>query len=323
MNKLLTLTLISLGALTLAAAEEQTEACAKDECAAKEVTKAEKVEVNMKDVSYTIGFDSVKAGKEQNKIVLNPEKVAEGYKDGFAKKSPAVKQEEIQEAHQKYLEFSKEKADKVYEDPGTLSYYNGYTMGVGFVRMQMASLDADSLIAGMKDAKEGKEPKFNDDKRKEIMAQFEQAAMEKQQELLKAQQEKAAKIKEESKKFLEENAKKEGVKVTESGLQYTIIKEGEGAKPKATDTVKVHYKGTLTDGTEFDSSYKRGEPISFPLNGVIKGWTEGLQLMPVGSTYRFFIPSDLGYGDRGAGADIPGGAALIFDVELIDINPGK
>ena len=134
---------------------------------------------------------------------------------------------------------------------------------------------------------------------------------------------KAEAVKVESKKFLEENAKKEGVKTTESGLQYTVIKEGEGAKPKATDTVKVHYKGTLVDGTEFDSSYKRGEPISFPLNGVIKGWTEGLQLMPVGSTYRFFIPSDLGYGDRGAGADIPGGAALIFDVELIEINPQK
>ena len=134
---------------------------------------------------------------------------------------------------------------------------------------------------------------------------------------------KAEAVKVESKKFLEENAKKEGVKTTESGLQYTVIKEGEGAKPKATDTVKVHYKGTLVDGTEFDSSYKRGEPISFPLNGVIKGWTEGLQLMPVGSTYRFFIPSDLGYGDRGAGADIPGGAALIFDVELIEINPEK
>ena len=87
--------------------------------------------------------------------------------------------------------------------------------------------------------------------------------------------------------------------------------------------MKVHYKGTLVDGTEFDSSYKRGEPISFPLGGVIKGWTEGLQLMPVGSTYRFFIPSDLGYGDRGAGANIPGGAALIFDVELIEINPEK
>ena len=107
------------------------------------------------------------------------------------------------------------------------------------------------------------------------------------------------------------------------GHPQQVIKEGEGAKPKATDTVKVHYAGTLVDGTEFDSSYKRGEPISFPLGGVIKGWTEGLQLMPVGSKYRFFIPSDLGYGDRGAGANIPGGAALIFDVELIEINPEK
>jgi FKBP-type peptidyl-prolyl cis-trans isomerase FklB len=102
-------------------------------------------------------------------------------------------------------------------------------------------------------------------------------------------------------------------------LQYEIIKQGTGAIPKSTDTVKAHYAGSLIDGKEFDNSYKRGEPITIPVTGVIQGWVQALQLMPVGSKWKLFIPSDLGYGDRGAGADIPGGAALIFDIELLDI----
>ncbi|MBF0620700.1 MAG: FKBP-type peptidyl-prolyl cis-trans isomerase [Magnetococcales bacterium] len=120
---------------------------------------------------------------------------------------------------------------------------------------------------------------------------------------------------------LEENAKKEGVTVTDSGLQYEVLIEGDGAKPKATDTVKVHYAGTLTDGKEFDSSYKRGQPISFPLNRVIAGWTEGLQLMSVGSKYRLTIPGDLAYGSSGVPqAGIGPNATLIFDVELLGIE---
>jgi len=124
----------------------------------------------------------------------------------------------------------------------------------------------------------------------------------------------------EGEKFLAENARHEGVVTTPSGLQYEVINLGHGAKPSATDKVKVHYEGRLIDGTVFDSSYQRGEPITFGLNQVIKGWTEGVQLMPVGSKFRFYIPYDLGYGANGAGGSIPPYAALIFDVELISIE---
>ena len=126
--------------------------------------------------------------------------------------------------------------------------------------------------------------------------------------------------KEAGEKFLAENALRDGVKTTESGLQYEVLVQGKGPKPTAESTVKVHYEGTLIDGTVFDSSYQRGEPIEFPLNGVIRGWTEGLQLMPVGSKYKLYIPYELGYGERGAGASIPPYAALIFTVELLDIK---
>jgi FKBP-type peptidyl-prolyl cis-trans isomerase len=128
----------------------------------------------------------------------------------------------------------------------------------------------------------------------------------------------AAKAKGEA--YLAENAKKEGVQITESGLQYTVITPADGAKPTETDQVTVHYRGTLIDGTEFDSSYTRGEPATFGLNQVIPGWTEGLQLMTVGSKYQFVIPQNLGYGDRGAGGAIGPFETLIFDVELIEIK---
>ena len=125
----------------------------------------------------------------------------------------------------------------------------------------------------------------------------------------------------EGEKFLAENKTKEGVKTTASGLQYKVIKEGTGAQPKANDTVSVNYRGTLIDGTEFDSSYKRGQPATFPVSGVIKGWTEALQLMKSGSKYQLFIPASLAYGDRGAGRDIAPNSTLIFEVELLDVKP--
>lgn len=141
------------------------------------------------------------------------------------------------------------------------------------------------------------------------------------QEFLREQQEVAGKAaREAGENFLAENAKREGVKVTETGLQYEVLTPALGIKPTPTDTVTCHYEGRLIDGTVFDNSYRRGEPASFPLQGVIRGWTEGLQLMSIGSKFRFFIPFDLAYGAQGAGGSIPPYAALIFDVELLGIE---
>ena len=134
-----------------------------------------------------------------------------------------------------------------------------------------------------------------------------------------AKKEQGEKNETQGKKFLEENKKKEGWKTTASGLQYKVLKEGKGAAPKETDTVKVNYRGTTIDGTEFDSSYKRGQPATFPVNRVIKGWTEALQLMKPGAKYQLAIPSDLAYGERGAGSDIGPNSTLLFDVELLEI----
>ena len=177
-------------------------------------------------------------------------------------------------------------------------------------------LDKELVLKGISDTLHGN-GQLTEEEIKDVLTTYGaevQAAAEKQAK------EKALKVTEEGKNFLAENAKKEGVTVTESGLQYSVITKAEGVKPKATDTVTVHYVGTLIDGTEFDSSVKRGKPATFPLNRVIPGWTEGLQLMNVGEKFKFVIPSDLAYGDQGAGEQIPAGATLIFDVELLSIK---
>src|SRR6478609_4318683 len=148
----------------------------------------------------------------------------------------------------------------------------------------------------------------------DILAQFEKDMEAKQKQA-------GEKNKTDGTKFLEDNKKKPGVKTTASGLQYKVEKEGTGAPPKPTDMVTVNYRGTLIDGTEFDSSYKRGQPATFPVNGVIKGWTEALQLMKQGAKYQLFIPSSLAYGERAMGPDIGANSALIFDVELQDVKP--
>lgn len=175
------------------------------------------------------------------------------------------------------------------------------------------SLDYEAFMKGMSDGLK-QNNQFSEEETKAIFAQIDSTARA-------FQTQKIEKAKEAGAKFLEENKKDSNVFVTESGLQYKIERLGTGARPTATDHVKVHYHGTLIDGTVFDSSVKRGEPITFGLNQVIKGWTEGVQLMPVGSKFRFFIPYYLAYGERGAGQQIPPYATLIFDVELLDINP--
>jgi FKBP-type peptidyl-prolyl cis-trans isomerase len=164
----------------------------------------------------------------------------------------------------------------------------------------------------------GAKPLMNDEQVKATMAAFQKEMMAKQ---AAAKKEMGAKNEAAGKKFLDENKKKEGWKTTASGLQYKVLKEGSGTAPKETDTVKVNYRGTTIDGTEFDSSYKRGQPATFPVNRVIKGWTEGLQLMKPGSKYQLAIPSNLAYGERGAGSDIGPNSTLLFDVELLEVLP--
>lgn len=176
-------------------------------------------------------------------------------------------------------------------------------------------LDKDLVLKGIADRLNGS-ALLTEDEIKEVLSSYGQ---EVQAAAEKKMKDDAAKIAEEGKKYLEENAKKEGVTVTDSGLQYSVITKADGPKPTAADTVTVHYVGTLLDGTEFDSSVKRGQPATFPLNQVIPGWTEGLQLMSVGEKYKFVIPADLAYGDQGAGT-IPAGSTLLFDVELLDIK---
>jgi FKBP-type peptidyl-prolyl cis-trans isomerase FkpA len=200
------------------------------------------------------------------------------------------------------------------------SYIMGYQQGQTLKMREFdVEMDMDVFFQGFKDALKG-ESQIEEKDMQEIFREFFQGVRERLEAKRKALSEKN---KTEGEQWLKENATKEGVIVTESGLQYQVLTEGTGPKPNPTDTVAVHYKGTLIDGTEFDSSYKRGEPTSFPLNRVIKGWTEGLQLMSKGAKYKFFIPSDLGYGERGQGAVIGPNAALIFEVELLDFQPAK
>jgi FKBP-type peptidyl-prolyl cis-trans isomerase FklB len=208
--------------------------------------------------------------------------------------------------------FGQEKSTQLKDQKDKVSYSIGMQIGFNLSR-QKVDINPDVLSAGIKDAIAGK-PQLNPDQVKEIMATFEKDMEQKQKQA-------GDKNKTEGAKFLEENKKKEGVKTTASGLQYKALKDGNGAQPKTTDTVTVNYRGTLINGTEFDSSYKRGQPATFPVNGVIKGWTEALQLMKVGSKYQLFIPSELAYGERSVSPDLGANSTLIFEVELLDAKP--
>ena len=208
---------------------------------------------------------------------------------------------------------------KLDSDAKKSSYAIGMSIGHS-LKNSGVPVDVDAFVAGARAEIEGKKPLL--DRKAALEARL--AFMQKQMAVKAAKTKKTGEANEKaSEAFLAANKDKPGVKTTASGLQYKVLRKGKGPKPKATDTVTVNYRGTLIDGTEFDSSYKRGEPSTFKLNQVIPGWTEGLQLMPVGSKYRLFLPPKLGYGKRGAGGVIGPNQALIFDVELLKIDHHK
>jgi FKBP-type peptidyl-prolyl cis-trans isomerase len=203
-------------------------------------------------------------------------------------------------------------------DKDKVSYMIGMDMARGLAQVK-DDIDMEIVEQAIEDQLAGREPLLSSEQAIEIRKDF----MKKRQEKRVAERKAEAETnKKEGEEFLAANKSKPGVKTTASGLQYEVITEGKGAKPKPTDRVKVNYVGTKVDGTEFDSSYKRKTPATFPVSGVIKGWSEGLQLMPVGSKYKFYIPSDLAYGERGP-AKIGPDATLIFEVELLGIEDGK
>ncbi len=191
----------------------------------------------------------------------------------------------------------------------TASYYIGYMYGTGLVRTGLKDPNMQAIVAGMNTALEKKSTGTDEQKMQMFLSMYlQKLAMQQAEENLKNGQE-----------FLKKNAQKAGVDTLAHGIQYKVLKEGNGAMPKATDKVKVNYKGSLIDGTEFDSSYKRGEPTEFYLNQVISGWREAIQHMPVGSKWEIFIPADQAYGNRGAGGAIGPNETLIFEVELLEI----
>lgn len=203
----------------------------------------------------------------------------------------------------------------------SLSYALG-TNVIATIKQQQLDINPMIMLRAIEDAFTGQKPAMDEQGMMKVFQKFEESRQQNSADDKSSSNNNGPSMEENKAKgraFLADNAKKAGVTTTPSGLQYRVITQGTGSKPLATDKVKVHYKGTLIDGTEFDSSYKRGEPIEFPLNGVIKGWTEGVQLMSVGSKYEFFIPSELAYGDREVGGVIPAGSTLVFEVELLGI----
>ncbi|MBR4924820.1 MAG: FKBP-type peptidyl-prolyl cis-trans isomerase [Prevotella sp.] len=197
-----------------------------------------------------------------------------------------------------------------------LSYGLGLGIGQQLAQMNIEGLSIDDFADAIRDVINGNKLKVEHREAQQIVQNY---FAQQEQKLQAERAEKGKAAKEEGEKYLVENAKKEGIITTASGLQYKVLKEGTGKQPKATDKVRCHYEGFLIDGTVFDSSVQRGEPAVFPLDGVIVGWTEGLQLMREGGKYRFFIPYKLGYGESGAGRSIPPFATLVFDVELLEV----
>lgn len=201
----------------------------------------------------------------------------------------------------------------------SVSYSLGYQNGQFLNQREMTDINPDLMRAGLEAALNEQEAQLSDTEMQQVVQQFQQEAQRKaQQQRMKDAEENQKKGEE----FLAENREKEGIQETESGLQYEVLEEGSGASPDSTDEVRVNYEGSLIDGTVFDSSYERGEPVSFPLDQVIPGWTEGLQLMQEGAKYKFYIPGDLAYGQNPPPqSPISAGETLIFEVELLEVNP--
>ena len=208
---------------------------------------------------------------------------------------------------------------KIKTEKDKISYSIGVNIGNN-LKKQSIEAKADVIAQGIKDALSGKKTLMTEQEMKATMAAFNKDMQAKQQKKMK---ELGGRNTKEGAAFLAKNKKKKGVKTKKSGLQYKVIKKGKGKKPAASDTVEVHYRGTLIDGTEFDSSHKRGKPATFQVNRVVPGWTEALQLMKVGSKWQLFIPSNLAYGPRGAGGKIGPNATLIFEVELLSIKAAE
>jgi FKBP-type peptidyl-prolyl cis-trans isomerase FklB len=207
-------------------------------------------------------------------------------------------------------------APELKTDKEKISYSIGMDIG-GNLKRGSVEVDPDLLAKGLKDSYGGGKTVLTEDQARQEIADLQKTMMAKQAETMKLLSEKN---RADGEKFLAENAKKEGVKVLPSGLQYREITPGAGKSPKAADTVTTNYKGTLIDGTEFDSSYKRGQPATFPVSGVIPGWTEALQLMKEGAKWQLFVPPALAYGEKGAGQVIGPNATLIFEVELLTVK---
>lgn len=205
--------------------------------------------------------------------------------------------------------------DKFKTDQEKIGYAIGMNIGTNMMQ-QKVDVDADQLAAGLKAVLKGEKTVLTQEEMGQVLTAYQQEMQMKQMAEMAAE---AAKNEKQSQDYLENNGKQDGVIILESGLQYKIINAGTGVSPKADSKVEVHYRGSLLDGTEFDSSYKRGEPASFPVNGVIPGWTEALQLMKEGAKWQLVIPSELAYAERGAPPMIPPNATLIFDVELLKV----
>jgi FKBP-type peptidyl-prolyl cis-trans isomerase FklB len=209
------------------------------------------------------------------------------------------------------------------EEKDKISYSLGVDIGRTLQKFQL-DLNESALSQGIADVLDKKPMAMTDQELQQTLQAFQQKMMQQQQEAMSKKQDEmkvvAEKNKADGKKFLDDNVKKTGVKSTPSGLQYKVVKEGSGDKPTDADVVETNYRGTTIDGKEFDSSAKHGSSFSFPVNGVIKGWSEALKMMPVGSKWELYVPSDLAYGDEGYGEDIPPGSTLVFEVELLSIK---